>query len=166
LPTMPHYGGAMSVIEDQQKAPDVVLAPSLPARVRALISWETLRYGVSGTASTLLYIVLTLLLEGPGSLPIQAAIPLAYALALVFNFTLQRTFVFPRSEGFALAPRSQLVRYVGAVLVQYAITATATAKVPGWLDVPERDVYVVTVLCLAVCAFLTLRAVVFHAADA
>jgi putative flippase GtrA len=156
----------MSVIEDPQPAPATTLVPSLPARVRSLVSWETLRYGVSGTTSTLLYIVLTLLLEGPGGLPIQLAIPLAYALALVCNFTLQRTFVFPRSEGFALAPRSQLVRYLGAVLVQYAITATATAKLPGLLGVPEIDVYVVTVLCLAVCAFLTLRAVVFHAADA
>ena len=72
----------------------------------------------------------------------------------------------PRSEGFALAPRSQLVRYLGAVLVQYAITATTTAKLPGLLNVPETDVYVGTVLCLAVAAFLTLRAVVFHPADA
>lgn len=156
----------MSVIEDPQEAPGATLVPSLVTRVRSLISWETLRYGVSGTASTLLYIMLTLLLEGPGGLAIQVAIPVAYALALIVNFTLQRTFVFPRSQGFALAPRSQLVRYLGAVLVQYAITATATAKLPGWLGVPETDVYVVTVLCLAVCAFLTLRAVVFHEADA
>jgi putative flippase GtrA len=155
----------MSVIEDPRKAPAAALAPSLVTRARGLVSWETLRYGVSGTASTLLYIVLTLLLEGPGGLAIQLAIPLAYALALVFNFTLQRTFVFPRSQGFALARRSQLARYLGAVIVQYTITATATARVPGWLDVPARDVYVVTVLCLAVCAFLTMRAVVFHGAD-
>jgi putative flippase GtrA len=162
---MPHYGGAMSVIEDHQKAPEAALIPSLWTRARGLVSWETLRYGVSGTASTLLYIMLTLLLEGPGGLPIQLAIPVAYALALICNFTLQRTFVFPRSGGFALRTRSQLARYVGAVLVQYAITATATAKLPGWLNVPEVDVYVVTVLCLAVCAFLTMRALVFHGAD-
>lgn len=151
----------------------VIVDPTEPAAtltrvawIRGLVSWETLRYGVSGTASTLLYIVLTLLLEGPGGVAIQVAIPVAYALALVCNFTLQRTFVFPRSEGFALAPRSQLARYVAAVLVQYAITATTTAKLPGLLHVPETDVYVGTVLCLAVAAFLTLRAVVFHPADA
>jgi putative flippase GtrA len=153
----------MSVVTDR---PEPAAAVGLVAWVRGLISWETLRYGVSGTASTLLYILLTLLLEGPGNIEIQIAIPVAYALALVVNFTLQRTFVFPRSQGFALAPRSQLARYLGAVLVQYAITATTTAKLPGLLNVPETDVYVGTVLCLAVAAFLTLRAVVFHPADA
>lgn len=153
----------MSVISDQQEQAATL---GVVAWVRSLISWETLRYGVSGTASTLLYIVLTLLLEGPGGIAIQVAIPVAYALALVLNFTLQRMFVFPRSEGYALAPRSQLGRYLGAVLVQYGITALTTAKLPGLLDVPETDVYVGTVLCLAVAAFLTLRAVVFHPADA
>ena len=162
--TRAHYGDPMSVIGDPPKPAAADLG--VVAWVRSLISWETLRYGVSGTASTLLYILLTLLLEGPGGIAIQVAIPLAYALALVCNFTLQRMFVFPRSEGFALAPRSQLARYLGAVLVQYAITATATAKLPGLLHVPETDVYVATVLCLAVAAFLTLRAVVFHPNDA
>ncbi len=153
----------MSVISDPTD-PATTLARS--AWLRGLISWETVRYGVNGTASTVLYILLTLLLEGPGGVAIQVAIPVAYALALVCNFTLQRTFVFPRAEGFALAPRAQLARYVGAVLVQYAITATATAKLPGLLGVPETDVYVATVLCLAVAAFLTLRTVVFHPAGA
>ena len=153
-------------VRERSATTAAVVAPSLLGHARSLFTMATLRYAVSGSASTLLYIVLTLLLDGPGELPIQVAIPVAYALALVVNFTLQRRFVFPTSEGFALAPRSQLARYVGAVLVQYTITATVTAKVPGWLGVSETDVYVVTVLCLAACAFLTLRAVVFHATDA
>lgn len=153
-------------VRERPPASATALAPSWRTHARSLFTMATLRYAVSGSTSTLLYIVLTLLLDGPGDLPIQVAIPVAYALALVVNFTLQRRFVFPTSEGFALAPRAQLARYVAAVLVQYAITATVTAKVPGWLGVPEADVYVVTVLCLAVCAFLTLRSVVFHATDA
>ena len=60
---------------------------------------------------------------------------------------------------------SQLRRYVAAVLIQYSVTATSTAVLPHLLGVPETDVYVVTVLILAVCAFLTLRSFVFHSTE-
>ncbi len=131
----------------------------------SLISWETVRYAISGSSSTLTYIALTLLISGPLDVPIQIAIPLSYATALVLNFTLQRRFVFPTEEGFALGRGSQLRRYVPAVLAQYAITATSTAVLPHLLGVPEHEVYVVTVLVLAVIAFLTLRSLVFHPAE-
>lgn len=155
----------MSVQERSQARAAAAVPPSLRGHVRSLFTWTTVRYAINGSATTLLYIFLTLLLDGPGGLPIQVAIPLAYSSSLVVNFTLQRAFVF-RSAGFALSRRKQLVRYLAAVLVQYAITATSTAKLPRLLGVPERDVYVVTVLCLALCAFLTLRSVVFHSDDA
>jgi putative flippase GtrA len=128
----------------------------------SLISWETVRYAISGSSSTLTYIALTLLISGPLDVPIQIAIPVSYALALVLNFTLQRRFVFPTEEGFALGRGSQLRRYIPAVLTQYAITATSTAVLPHLLGVPEHEVYVATVLVLAVIAFLTLRSLVFH----
>jgi putative flippase GtrA len=131
----------------------------------SLLTWETLRYAISGSFSTLAYIVLTLIVSGPLGVPIQIAIPVSYATALVLNFTLQRHFVFPTDEGFALERGAQLRRYVPAVLVQYSVTATSTAVLPRLLDVPERDVYVATVLTLAVLAFLTLRSLVFHPAD-
>jgi putative flippase GtrA len=131
----------------------------------SLLTWETLRYAISGSFSTLAYIVLTLVVSGPVGVPIQLAIPVSYATALVLNFTLQRHFVFPTDEGFALGRGAQLRRYVPAVLVQYSVTATSTAVLPHVLGVPERDVYVVTVLILAVCAFLTLRSLVFHPTD-
>jgi putative flippase GtrA len=131
----------------------------------SLISWETVRYAISGSFSTLTYIALTLLVAGPLDVPIQIAIPISYATALVLNFTLQRRFVFPTEDGFALGRGSQLRRYVVAVLVQYGVTATSTAVLPDLLGVPETDVYVVTVLFLAVCAFLTLRSLVFHPND-
>jgi putative flippase GtrA len=131
----------------------------------SLLTWETLRYAISGSFSTLAYIVLTLVVSGPLGVPIQIAIPVSYATALVLNFTLQRHFVFPTDDGFALGRGAQLRRYVPAVLVQYSVTATSTAVVPRLLDVPERDVYVVTVLILAVLAFLTLRSLVFHPTD-
>jgi putative flippase GtrA len=128
----------------------------------SLLSWETLRYAISGSFSTLTYIALTLIVSGPLDVPIQIAIPVSYATALVLNFTLQRHFVFPTDDGFALERGAQLRRYVPAVLIQYAITATSTAVLPDLLGVPESDVYVVTVLVLAVLAFLTLRSLVFH----
>jgi putative flippase GtrA len=131
----------------------------------SLLTWETLRYAISGSFSTLAYIVLTLVVSGPVGVPIQIAIPVSYATALVLNFTLQRHFVFPTDEGFALGRGAQLRRYVPAVLVQYSVTATSTAVLPRVLGVPERDVYVVTVLILAVLAFLTMRSLVFHPAD-
>jgi putative flippase GtrA len=131
----------------------------------SLLSWETLRYAISGSFSTLTYIVLTLIVSGPLDVPIQLAIPVSYATALVLNFTLQRHFVFPTDEGFVLDRGAQLRRYVPAVLIQYSVTATSTAVFPRLLGVPERDVYVVTVLILAVCAFLTLRSLVFHSTD-
>ena len=57
-----------------------------------------MRYAISGSSSTLTYIALTLLVSGPLGVPIQIAIPVSYAMALVLNFTLQRHFVFP-SQG-------------------------------------------------------------------
>jgi putative flippase GtrA len=156
----------MSVQERPQATAAALAPPSLRRRVRSLFTWTTVRYAINGSATTLLYIVLTLFFHGTGGLPIQVAIPVAYVLSLVVNFTLQRAFVFPSSSGFALSRRAQLSRYIPAVLVQYTITATSTAKMPELLGVPETDVYVVTVLCLALCAFLTLRSVVFHATDA
>jgi putative flippase GtrA len=131
----------------------------------SLLTWETLRYAVSGSFSTLTYIALTLIVSGPLDVPIQIAIPISYATALLLNFTLQRHFVFPTDDGFALERGAQLRRYVPAVLVQYGITATSTAVLPRLFGVPERDVYVVTVLVLAVLAFLTLRSLVFHPAE-
>jgi putative flippase GtrA len=131
----------------------------------SLLTWETLRYAISGSFSTLAYIVLTLIVSGPLGVPIQIAIPVSYATALVLNFTLQRHFVFPTEDGYALERGAQLRRYVPAVLVQYGVTATSTAILPHLLGVPERDVYVATVLVLAVLAFLTLRSLVFHPTD-
>jgi putative flippase GtrA len=130
--------------------------------VLSLLTWETLRYAISGSFSTFAYIALTLIVAGPLDVPIQIAIPVSYVTALVLNFTLQRRFVFPTDEGFALGRGAQLRRYVPAVLIQYGITATSTAILPHLLGVPETDVYVVTVLVLAVIAFLTLRSLVFH----
>ena len=131
----------------------------------SLLSWETLRYAISGSFSTFTYIVLTLIISGPLDVPIQIAIPVSYATALVLNFTLQRHFIFPSDEGFALNRGAQLRRYIPAVLTQYAITATSTAVLPQLLGVPEHEVYVATVLVLALIAFLTLRSLVFHPTD-
>ncbi|MCW3001076.1 MAG: GtrA family protein [Conexibacter sp.] len=120
------------------------------------------RYVVGGSFTTLWYVGLTLTLSGPLHVPIQLAIPFAYATALLMHFLLQRRFVFRREEGFALARSHQLRRYLTTALIQYSLAALCTAALPSLLGVRERIVYAVTALTLAGFTFLILRAHVFH----
>ncbi len=63
--------------------------------------------------------------------------------------------------------RRDFIRWLEEVKMETRLAfAGNILKRPGLLNIPERDAYVATVLCLALCAFLTLRSVVFHAADA
>jgi putative flippase GtrA len=122
-----------------------------------------LRYVVTGGTVALVYLGLGLLLSGPLGVPIQIAIPVAFALSLMLNYMLQRHFVFGHSESFALSGRAQFVRYAQIGVAQYAFTAGATALLPGPLGVSEQVVYVVAALTAPVITFLLLRLVVFHA---
>jgi putative flippase GtrA len=134
----------------------------MPAhRVRRL-SRDAGRYVLAGAAVALTYIGLTLLLSGPGQLPIQVAIPIGYVLAVALHFTLQRTFVFRDREAFALTAREQAGRYVAIGIAQYALTAAATALLPSALGASEQVVYVATVVVISAITFLFLRTRVFH----
>lgn len=124
---------------------------------------QAVRFGVAGATVALTYVGFTLLLSGPGGLPIQAAIPVAYVLAVCLHFVLQRVFVFRHADEFTLSTGEQVRRYVVIGLIQYALTASATALLPGVLDVSEQLVYVGTVAVLSACTFLVLRRRVFHA---
>ena len=118
---------------------------------------------IAGAIVGLTYIGLTLALSGPAAWPIQLAIPVAYALSVALHFTLQRLFVFRDREAFMLATHEQIWRYLGLGLVQYVVTAAATALLPGVLGIPEQVVYVATVGVVSACAFVFLRTSVFHA---
>jgi putative flippase GtrA len=124
---------------------------------------QVARFVLSGATVAVVYLGLGLLLSGPVGMPIQLAIPISYVLSVLLNYTLQRHFVFAHSQAFALAPQSQFIRYVQIGAVQYAITALATAVLPGALGLSEQVVYVAVALIAAAITFVLLRFVVFHA---
>jgi putative flippase GtrA len=124
---------------------------------------QAMRFVLSGSTVAAVYLGLGLLFSGPVGMPIQIAIPVAYVLSVLLNYTLQRTFVFADRERFALEGRRQFVRYVGIGTVQYALTALATALLPDALGVSEQVVFVAVALIAAAVTFVLLRFVVFHA---
>lgn len=134
----------------------------VPAPIAVFLTAETLRYIIGGSFTTVVYVGMTLTLARVVELPIQLAIPISYATALLLHFLLQRKFVFRRDEGFALGRGHQLRRYLTTAATQYSLAALSTAILPGILGVHEQLVYVVTALTLAAATFLILRAHVFH----
>lgn len=121
------------------------------------------RYAVAGAIVGVVYVSLTFLLDGPAGLPIQVAIPIAYALAICLHFLLQRGYVFASEDAFALTTGNQARRYVVIAGVQYAVTAAATALLPGILGLHERLVYLGCVAVISLTTFAVLRRGVFHA---
>jgi putative flippase GtrA len=124
-----------------------------------------LRYAAAGGAVGLLYVGGTLLLSGPVGLPIQAAIPIAYLLAVACHFLLQRLFVFRHDGGFALSVREQIVRYLLIAATQYPATAALTALLPALFGLSEQVAYLITVAVISVTFFFVLRWRVFHPPD-
>jgi putative flippase GtrA len=121
------------------------------------------RFVISGGLVAVLYVsVMTgLVLLGT---PTQIALPIAYGLALVLNFTLNRRFVFASHHGYVLHLSSQGRRYLGVTLTSYAITAVALATLPSALDAPRLAVYYAVTAVLSLTNFLLLRRFVFVSA--
>lgn len=99
-------------------------------------------------------------------LPIQAAILVAYLVAMCVHFTLQRFFVFANHDTFVLALRPQIARYLVASGAQYLLIAALTAVVPPLTGIDDRVAYVGVVVFAAVANFLVLRMSVFHGRSA
>ena len=110
------------------------------------------------------YLGLTSLLTVIG-MPFQVALVVSFLAAIAVHFTLQRIFVWPRHEKYALPIRKQLQRYVPVVLVQYVMTAGATAILPKRLGLPVLAVYIGFTLFYALFNFLFFRARIFHVAS-
>ncbi|HEV7493831.1 MAG TPA: GtrA family protein [Baekduia sp.] len=123
---------------------------------------QALRFVLSGGTVAVVYLGLGLLLSGPLGVPIQIAIPVSYVISVLFNYSMQRWFVFAHSDAFALSRQAQFLRYVQIGAAQYALTALATAVLPDVLGLDEQVVYVATALIAAVITFIVLRLVVFH----
>jgi putative flippase GtrA len=128
------------------------------------ITTHAVRYAIAGATVFGTYVACTLLFSGPLGIPIAIAIAIAYVLSVSLHFCLQRFFVFRDRTEFALATHHQIGRYIVIGGVQYCITATLTAVLPGWLGVSEQIVYVCSAFALSGGVFLLLRGGVFHAA--
>ena len=134
--------------------------------IRALFAHELtgplIRYGIAGGCVALVYLGVPLLLHDLAGLPIEVAIPIAYALALTLHFNLQRHFVFRHIDEFALSTRQQIGRYVVMAAIQYPTTALGTAFLPGWIHVSSDAAFVIITLTISLTAFLLLRGHIFH----
>jgi len=135
-------------------------------QLRALLAHDLtgplIRYGISGGFVGLVYLSLPLLLHDVVGLPLEGAIPIAYAVAITLQFNLQRHFVFRHLDEFELTTRQQIARYGVLAGVQYPTTAIATAVLPGVLHISSDATYLIVAASVAVIVFLVLRSHVFH----
>jgi putative flippase GtrA len=138
-------------------------------RMRALLehpdSAPTVRYALAGATVGAVYLATPLALRSGLGVPIEAAIPFAYVVAVCLHFNLQRHFVFRHVPAFALSTRDQIARYVMIGAIQYPTAAISIAVLPGALGVSEPLVWVITTVAISAAGFLLLRAHVFHPAD-
>lgn len=120
------------------------------------------RFVLAGGTVAVVYTASTLILVHVAGLSFQLALAIGFALAIVTHFTLQRFFVWVHHTDFALDLRPQVSRYLAAALVQYGLTATSVAVLPGVLQVATTWVYLVTVVVVSTVMFFVLRHIVFH----
>jgi putative flippase GtrA len=130
--------------------------------IRHPLTGQTVRYGISGLIVMGLYLGLPLLLSDEGGLPLQAAIPIAYVLAVSLQFTLQRRFVFRHVHEFALPIRKQLIWYVAVGAVQYPTTALGTYLLPRFLGLSDKLSFLCTSFTFSIVFFVFIRGRVFH----
>lgn len=135
---------------------------SLRALLRHDLAGPLIRYGLAGACVALAYLTVPLLLHDVVGFPIEAAIPIAYALALTLHFNLQRHFVFRHVDEFALTTRQQIGRYAMIAAIQYPTTALATAFLPRLLGLSSDAAFVIITLSISLTAFLLFRGHVFH----
>jgi putative flippase GtrA len=134
--------------------------------LRALLTHDLtgplIRYCIVGGCVALVYLGVPLLLHDVAGMPIEAAIPIAYVLAITLHFNLQRRFVFRHIDEFALTTRNQVGRYAMIAAVQYPTTAVATAVLPGLLHISSDVAFLIVSPTISVITFLVLRGHVFH----
>jgi putative flippase GtrA len=134
--------------------------------IRALLAHNLtgplIRYGIAGCCVAIVYLGVPLLLHDVAGLPIEVAIAIGYAVAIMLHFNLQRHFVFRHVDQFALTTRQQIGRYAMIAAVQYPTTALAAAFLPGLLHISSDAAFVVITLSISLTAFLMLRGHVFH----
>lgn len=142
------------------------MTPSTNARWRGLQTFlaQILRYAIAGSASAMLYVGVTLAASGPLGVPIQLAILVAYVIAVIVNFLLQRHFVFGHTDDFVLPARRQALYYVFVGIIVVGGSAAATTWLPDLLGVSEHAVYIGTVVVTPLLTYTVFRFRVFRAA--
>lgn len=133
-------------------------------RPTAQLGRQGFRFVLAGGFVALIYVVTTTVLAEIVGLAFEAALAIAFAVALVAHFTLQRLFVWRQETSFALPLQHQLIRYLALAGFQYGVTAAITATVPSALGVDPELVYLPTVAVLSTTNFLILRSRIFHPA--
>jgi putative flippase GtrA len=129
---------------------------------RAALARPEGRYLVTGATVALVYIGLTLLLSAVAGLPMPVSVAVAYFIAVVVHFTMQRRFVFGHVESFALAVHHQIGRYIVVGGAQYLVMLGATEVLAPRVGVSGQVAFLVCAALLALLGFLTLREGVFH----
>ena len=120
------------------------------------------RFALSGIAVQGAYAALMAAFLLGASLPRQLALVLAYTGALIVHFTLNRQFVFARSDGYAHGLSSHGKRYLVTAVVVYAVTALGLAVLPGALDVAPYLAWLMVTLAIGVLNFMLLGRFVFR----
>jgi putative flippase GtrA len=120
------------------------------------------RFALSGIAVQAVYTLAMALALLALDLPRQAALLVAYGLALMVHFTLNRQFVFAREGGYGLALSAQGGRYLVVAVVVYAVTAVGIAVLPGVLGVATFVVWLLLTGTIGVLNFLLLGRLVFN----
>lgn len=135
--------------------------------IRRLVGGDSLdaqavRYVAVGAFVALVYTGLTIALTLLLLIPIEAAIAIAYTIAVTIHFLLQRTVVFSHVRDFALSWRRQAAAYVVIGLVQWALTSLGIVLLARWLGWPQIPAYLLTTAVVTVATFFVLRQRVFH----
>lgn len=140
----------------------------IPARVSHVFSSDSgaigqgIRYAMSGGVVGLVYLTMTTVLAEVVAVPFQLALVIGFATSTFVHFTLQRTFVWMHSSRFALDARSQALRYLPVIAIQYPLMAASTSLLPSALGVSPTYVLFVTAGAFAATNFLLFRRRVFH----
>ncbi len=120
------------------------------------------RFALSGVAVQGVYTALMAILLVGAGLPRQLALALSYTGALIVHFTLNRQFVFARSDGYVHGLSSHGKRYVLAAIVVYGVTALGLAVVPEALGVAPFVGWALLMVVIAGCNFALLGRFVFR----
>lgn len=126
------------------------------------LTGSAVRFAIAGTIVGCVYISIPLALHTGAGVPVEAAIPLAYVIAITLHFNLQRHFVFRHVDEFALSRRQQVSRYAVMAVFQYPTTALATAFLPKLLGLSQAATFVVVTVVISLTVFITLRTHIFH----